>query len=436
MITVSGKEIERTLEMSSTPLLDESGQIIGTVYIAKDITAREEAEAEKRRLETQLQQAQRLESIGTLAGGIAHDFNNLLMGIQGNAALLAMNLDPSDPTYDRLQQIEASIQRGASLSRQLLGFAQSGRYEVKRTNVNDLIKRSLDMFGRTRKEISIQARLQEHLWTIEADSGQIDQVLLNLYVNSWQAMPNGGTLSVETENIVLDESYMEAHHLKAGDYVRISIADTGTGMDKKTQDRIFDPFFTTKEMGHGTGLGLASSYGIVKSHNGLIDVYSEPGHGATFNIYLPALVGSLPEEKQDDGEKIERGTETVLLVDDEAMILDVGRGMLEKLGYTVLTARSGMEAVRMYREYPDQIDIVVLDMIMPDMGGGDTYDRLKSIQPKIKALLSSGYSLNSAASDIIARGCNGFIQKPFGLGQLSFKLRAILDCEDRDESGE
>jgi len=436
LITVSGKETERTLEMSSTPLLDESGQIIGTVYIAKDITAREKAEAEKRRLESQLHQAQRLESIGTLAGGIAHDFNNLLMGIQGNASLLEMNLDSSHPSYDRLQQIEESIQRGASLSRQLLGFARGGRYEVKRTNVNDLIKRSLDMFGRTRKEISIQTRLQEHLWTIEADPGQIDQVLLNLYVNSWQAMPNGGMLFVQTENIILDETYVEAHHLKAGDYVKISIADTGTGMDKKTQDHIFDPFFTTKEMGHGTGLGLASSYGIVKSHNGLINVYSESGHGATFNIYLPASRGSLPEEKPDNGEKIERGTEIVLLVDDEAMILDVGRGMLEKLGYTVLTARSGMEAVRMYREYPEQIDIVVLDMIMPDMGGGDTYDRLKSIQPKIKVLLSSGYSLDSAASDIIARGCSGFIQKPFNLEQISRKLRAVLDCGDRDESGE
>ncbi len=434
-VTVQDSESQRNLEMASTPLMDETGQTIGTVYFAKDITAREEAEEEKRRLEAQLQQAQRLESIGTLAGGIAHDFNNLLMGIQGNASLLEMAMDPSHEAYDRLRQIETSIQKGAALSRQLLGFARGGKYEVKQTQINDLIKRSLEMFGRTRKEVSIHTKFQEDLWIVEVDQGQIDQVLLNLYVNSWQAMPGGGSLYIQTENVILDESYVEPHDIQAGNYVKISVTDTGIGMDKKTLDRIFDPFFTTKEIGRGTGLGLASAYGIIKSHHGLINVYSEPGHGTSFVFYLPAFEGEIPEEKQSDGELLFTGTETILLVDDEGIVIDVGREMLEKLGYTVLTARSGTEALQMYSKHQEQIDMVVLDMIMPDMGGGDTFDRLKSFHSGIKVLLSSGYSLNDAAGTILARGCSGFIQKPFNLKQLSQKLREVLDAENPDDRG-
>jgi CheY-like chemotaxis protein len=239
-------------------------------------------------------------------------------------------------------------------------------------------------------------------------------------------MPGGGNLYLETENVTLDEHYVKPFSIEPGRYVKISVTDTGVGMDKAIQEKIFEPFFTTKEMDRGTGLGLASVYGIIKNHGGFINVYSEKGHGSAFNIFLPASEEEVIEEKKSAGDTL-RGTETVLFVDDEDMIIEIAEELFEGLGYKVLTARSGKEAIGIYEENKERIDIVLLDMIMPDMSGSDTYDKLKEINPDIKVLLVSGYSINGTATEIMDRGCNGFIQKPFKMKELSQKLREVLD---------
>ncbi|MBN1381184.1 MAG: PAS domain S-box protein [Deltaproteobacteria bacterium] len=413
-------------EIGGSPIIRE-GKIIGFMSVGRDITAHKEAEAERARLEQKLNQVQKLEAIGTLAGGIAHDFNNLLMSIQGFASLMLMEIDPGHPHYEKLKNIESQIHNGADLTRQLLGFARGGRYEVRTVDLNEIIKKTSHMFGRTKKEISIHFnKHDDQLWPVEVDQGQIEQVLLNLYVNAWQAMPAGGDLFLETRNVRLDEVYTRGHDITPGNYVKFSITDTGTGMDDKTKSRIFEPFFTTKEMGRGTGLGLAMVYGIIKGHKGAINVYSEKGNGTTFNIYLPASEKKLTAIKESHG-KIEKGHETILLVDDEEMILNVTEKLLKNLGYQVITAKGGEEAIEIYRRKKFGIHLVVLDMIMPGMNGGETFDRLKGINPHIKVILSSGYSLNNQAADILKKGCRDFIQKPFNIEDLSQSIRAVLE---------
>ena len=382
--------------------------------------------SQEKRLEEQLQRSQRMEAIGTLAGGIAHDFNNLLMGIQGRTSLMMMATAPGHPLYDHLQGIEEYILSATDLTRQLLGFARGGKYEVRPTDLNALVEKSASMFGRTKKEIHIHEKYRPDLWPVEVDQGQIEQVLMNLFVNAWQAMPGGGNLYLETDNLTLGSVSAEAHNLAPGCYVRVSVTDTGVGMDKATQARIFDPFFTTKEMGRGTGLGLASVYGIIANHAGGISVYSERGQGSTFQICLPASDETVAEAAVAE-ETIVPGNETILLADDEQMILEVGSQMLEALGYKVLTAGGGEETLSVYQARAQEIDLVVLDMIMPDMGGGETFDRLRAMDPGVRVILSSGYSINGKATEILDRGCRGFIQKPFNLEGLSMKIRQALD---------
>jgi len=396
-----------------------------TLNFMRDIT-------EKKKLEAQFFQAQKMEAVGTLAGGIAHDFNNLLMGIQGHTSLMLLDMDSSHPHYKMLKSTEEQVKSGADLTWQLLSFARGGKYEVKPTDLNAIIKKTSTLFGRTKKEISIQRSPQQDLWPVEVDRGQIEQVLLNLYVNAWQAMPNGGTLSLETKNVMLGEDYVKPFYVRPGNYAKISVTDTGVGMDHKTQQRIFDPFFTTKEMGRGTGLGLATVYGIIKSHGGVINVYSEKGHGATFNIYLPASEKKVEKEKRPQ-ENLLQGKETILLVDDEEVVINVNRMVLERLGYKVFMAKSGQEAIEIYQNNKDGIDLVILDMIMPGMEGGKTFDFLKSINPDLKVILSSGYSINEEVARIIERGCQAFIQKPFSMGDLSQKIREVLDNK-KDET--
>jgi len=413
------------IELKSMGIYDRAvGQkdkeFYGTYGVARDITDRE-------RLKAQLLQAQKMEAIGTLAGGIAHDFNNLLMGIEGRTSLMALDIDSDHPHAEHLKAIEDMVKKGATLTRQLLGFARRGKYEVKPTDLNDLVEKCSEMFGRTKKEIKIYKKYQEEIWMVEADQSQMEQVLLNLYVNAWQAMPDGGNLYIKTENVTLDEADIKPFRAGPGNYVKLSVTDTGVGMDEETRRRIFDPFFTTKEMHRGTGLGLASVYGIIKNHGGMINVFSKEDQGTTFDIFLPAVEIPISEHATDKPEKkIERGHETILLVDDEDMIIEVVQDMLTSMGYNVLPARSGKEAIEIYNANTDEIDMVILDMIMPDINGGDVYDTLKEINPEIKVLLSSGYSLNGKANKILERGCNGFIQKPFNTGQLSKALRKIL----------
>jgi two-component system cell cycle sensor histidine kinase/response regulator CckA len=389
-----------------------------TLNFLRDITL-------QRKLEKQLQLSQKMEAIGTLAGGVAHDFNNLLMGIQGRTSLMLSDTEPIQPQFEHLKEIENYIKRATKLTKQMLGFARGGKYEVKPTDMNDLIEKSSQMFGRTKKEITIYKKYHDQIWKVEVDQSQIDQVLLNIFVNAWQAMPAGGNLYIQTKNEILDENFAGAYGVRPGKYVAISITDTGIGMDEKTLKRVFDPFFTTKEKESGTGLGLASAYGIIKNHDGIIMAESAGGQGAAFHIYLPASDKPVVDEDQDD-QNILKGSGTILLVDDEKMIIDVGSQVLKKMGYEILTACHGKEAIEIYRQNSQKIVIVVLDLIMPEMGGGETYDRLKELDPDVKVLLSSGYSLDGQATEILNRGCDGFIQKPFSLKDLSQKLRQII----------
>jgi two-component system cell cycle sensor histidine kinase/response regulator CckA len=416
------------LELTASLRRNSSGAPIGFRGFLRDVSERKEAEAEKRKLEIQVQQGQKMESIGTLAGGIAHDFNNILMGIQGNASLMALKTDPAHPNYLKIKNIETYVESGTELTRQLLGFARRGKYHAIATDVNDVIDKSATMFGRTKKEIRLQMDLKPGIWTVEVDRGQIEQALLNLYVNAWQAMPQGGDLHLKTENVILGADFVnnKPYKVEAGNYIKISVTDTGIGIDKETQERIFEPFFTTKEMGRGTGLGLASVYGVIKSHGGYINVYSETDQGTTFTIYLPALRKKIQKEIAKTVPTIAMGTGTILLIDDEEMIIKVGEELLQELGYDVLAARSGQEAIELYEKNAHKIDLVIMDMIMPGMGGGETFDRLKRINRDIKVLLSSGYSINGQASKILERGCDGFIQKPFNLSQLSDKIQGII----------
>ncbi len=405
--------------MLNTSAIFHEGKPVGLRGVVIDIS-------ERKRLETQLQQAHKMEAVGTLAGGVAHDFNNLMMAMLGNISLILHETEPTHPHRERLKNVEDLVQSGSKLTNQLLGFARKGRYEVKLASLNKIVQESLETFGRTRKEIKIHRDLLENLYAIEADETQIQQVLLNLYINAADAMPGGGNLSIKTVNVTHTEMQGKAYDPKPGDYVMLKVTDNGTGMDKATMKCIFDPFFTTKEMGRGTGLGLASVYGIVKAHGGYIDVESKEGYGTSFIIYLPASEGSI-HEIPEVSERIEEGTGTILLVDDEEMVLEVGVQMLKKIGYTVLQAKTGTEAVTIYEELKGEIDLVILDMIMPGLGGGETYDKMKEIDPNLKALLSSGYSIDGKATEILDRGCDGFIQKPFDMKDLSKKIKEILN---------
>jgi two-component system cell cycle sensor histidine kinase/response regulator CckA len=388
------------------------------LQIATDIT-------DLKSLEQQVQQAQKFEAIGTLAGGVAHDFNNLLMGIQGRASLLSSDLS-SGPGLEHTRAIEKYIRSATDLTQQLLGLARGGKYEVRPTDFTALMRNSAKLFGRARKEIRIHMESDGAPLVVEVDQGQIDQVLLNLYVNAWQAMPKGGDLYLKTEIVDIENGFGTSDTAKPGKYVLASVTDTGTGMPHDIQQQVFDPFFTTKEKGRGTGLGLASAYGIIKNHDGMITVDSTVGQGTTFRIYLP-LSDKAVHERVTSGGELVFGTGTILLVDDETMILEVGQAMLEKLGYTVLIANSGQKALDTLQARGDELKLVVLDLIMPGMDGGEVFDRIRDVRPHLPVLLSSGYAINGQANEIMQRGCNGFIQKPFNIADLSRKLRKILD---------
>jgi len=408
---------------------DKTGSISLYEGIMADISDRVRAEKERRDLEHRLVQAQKLESIGTLAGGIAHDFNNLLMGIQGYTSLMLMGMDPDHPHYERLKGIERQVRSGAELTRQILGFARAGAYDKRPLHLGRLLEETLDIFARTRKDVTVRREIAPDLRRVEADRGQMERVFMNLFVNAGDAMVRGGELTVTATNAAVGDGEAAALDLAPGSYVRITVSDTGAGMDEKTLERIFEPFFTTKAMGRGTGLGLATAWGIVKGHGGHIEAASRPAEGTTFTILLPALGGDGREEgeKEDRRGEPPRGTETILLVDDEEIILGVNRDILETLGYRVIPCRDGREALKALEDQGGRIDLVILDATMPGMTGGETFDEIRRRAPGMKVILSSGWGTEGEAKRIMERGCRHFLPKPFHIETLARKVREVLD---------
>jgi len=400
------------------------------VAIVKDITSIKRTEQEKVMLEKQLQHAQKMEAIGTLAGGISHDFNNLLQAIMGYTQMLLLDKEREDPEFERLSAIEKAANRASELTQQLLTFSRKVESKLRPVNLNQEVRQVEKLLKRTiPRMIDIKLHLDENIRIINADPAQVEQVLMNLGVNARDAMPEGGEIIVETENIILDEEYCKTHlGAIAGEYVLLSVSDTGYGMDKETVEHIFEPFFTTKKIGKGTGLGLAMVYGIVKNHGGYIMCYSEPGEGTTFKIYFPAIKSeSVEQESGPKTEEISGGHETVLLVDDEEGILDIGKGMLERFGYTAIIAESGEKAIEIYKAEKDRIDLVVLDLSMPGMGGHKCLSELREIDPRIKVIIASGYAASGKVKETLECGAAAFIGKPYQLADMLKKVREVLD---------
>ena len=415
-ISKTGKELNAQI---SAVLINWNGKP-ATLNFVRDVT-------QLKQMEAAFHEAQKLEAIGRLAGGIAHDFNNILMGIQGRTSLIE-RASPSPEVRENLNAISRQVTSAAALTRQLLGFAKGGQYDPRPLSLNRLLSSSADMFGRTRKEIEIITNLPEGQVVVEADKAQMEQVLLNLYMNSWQAMPDGGELRIGLGVEILDDMTCGPYGLDAGEYAAISVADNGIGMEKSVQEKIFDPFFTTKDKERGTGLGLASAYGIIQNHHGIIILESEVGVGSTFIIFLPLSNKTVEEDEKIDREICETGDETILLVDDEDMILEVGAAMLKELGYRVIAARGGQQAIDIVMSGRERIDLVILDLVMPGVDGEKTLEQIRKVKRDLPVILSSGYSADGQAAKILRNGhCRDFIQKPFNLSELSGKVRTIFD---------
>jgi PAS domain S-box-containing protein len=387
---------------------------------------------EKRRLEAQLQQAQKMEAIGTLAGGIAHDFNNFLQIISGYTELLMIQNHMAPGDIDNLKQIKNSTIKASELTKRLLIFSRKVETNLRPIDLNQAVREVCELLGRTiPRMIDVEFQGAEGLKIINGDPVLLEQVVMNLSLNAKDAMPEGGRLVFETANVVLDEEYSKTHlGLVPGEYVLLSISDTGYGMDRETQEHIFEPFFSTKGIGKGTGLGLAMVYGIVKNHGGYIMCYSEPGEGTLFKIYLPVIQLEIIEpEEGKKAEVIQGGRETILLVDDENAILDTGNKKLTRYGYHVITAQSGEEAIEIIRNMDSSPDLVVLDLNMPGMGGNKSLEILLEINPGIKVIIASGYSDSDHVKEARDSGAAGFIAKPYQLSDMLKRIREVLDAE-------
>ncbi|MCJ7616718.1 MAG: response regulator, partial [Desulfobacterales bacterium] len=408
--------------------------IIYAEHLKEQIEERTRAVEAKEKLETQLLRSQKMEAIGTLAGGIAHDFNNLLQVISGYAQLLLLKKDVKDTDYLYLKQIDESTQKATELTKQILIFGRKVESKLIALSLNQEIIKIHKLFQRTiPKMIDIELHLAEDLKFINADPLQLEQILMNLGLNARDAMPDGGKLTFETKNLVLDEAYCKTHvDFVPREYVLLEISDTGHGIDKETLEHIFEPFYTTKKTGKGTGLGLAIVYGIVGSHGGHIICYSEPGQGATFKIYFPALLMDGIEQglEPEDEAVIRGGHETLLIIDDEETLRNQGRDMLAKYGYTAITSETGERAIEIYEKEKDRIDLVILDIGMPGMGGYKCLEQLVKIDPEIKVIVASGYTTSARVEELLKFGAADFIDKPYRLRDMFQRIRRVLD-QDR-----
>lgn len=412
--------------MSITLLTDDEGKSTEFMGIVRDIT-------DQKGLEAQLRQSQKMEAIGRLAGGVAHDFNNVLTAIIGYADLMLTGLAEDDPFRSNLVEIRNGGQRAASLTRQLLAFSRRQILQPVVLDLNTVIIDFVKMLERLLGEdVELETVLASGLRRVEADPGQMEQVVMNLVVNSRDAMPGGGKLTIETVNVDLDEDYARGHEirLQPGPYVMLGVSDTGKGMDKETQSLIFEPFFTTKEKGKGTGLGLATVYGIVKQSGGYIWVYSEPGRGTTFKIYLPAVAvegEAIPGQEGPTSTERLAGTETILIVEDDDGVRNLACQILRPQGYTILEAKDGMEALRVNEEHGDQIHLMITDVVMPGMSGKEVEERLRPLRPDIKVIYMSGYTDNAILHHGVLSPEVEFLQKPFAVDGLKRKVREVLN---------
>ena len=380
---------------------------------------------------TQTQQAHKMEAIGTLAGGISHDFNNLLMGIQGHLSLMRISLDTPDRLEGHISQIKRLVDTAADLTSRLLGFARGGKYQITVLDINQVLSMALEIIKPTRKDIRVDTFFSPATLSVDGDNSQIEQVFLNILTNASQAMVDAGTLTVTTRRVEIPEDHRFPFQVTPGAYVEITIQDTGIGMDEATRNRIFDPFFSTREIGDkkGRGLGLSTVFGIVKNHGGFITVESRKGEGSTFRVSLPASdqtpqADSLPPVSLA---QMPKGSETVLLADDDEQVLKVGAGFLKALGYKPMLANNGLEAVELFTLYQDEIAVVVLDLLMPVMDGKTAFSKMRKINPDAKVLVATGYHVDDEVKGLIKQGCSGFIQKPFSLDRFSRAIREILD---------
>ena len=424
---------ERWYEVSAYPIFDDKGQVASVVEFFRDITEKKKAMEEKQSLEQQLAFAQKMESIGTLAGGVAHDFNNMLSAINGYAELSLMKMAADDPYYDAMDAILRSGKRAARITRQLLAFSRKQVIQLESMDLNEEIDETRKMLKRLLGEhIEVIVHAGVGLWPVKADRTQIGQVLINLAVNARDAMETGGTLTIETANQRLDGKYNQTHHeLPAGDYVLVTVSDTGHGMSKETMAHIFEPFFTTKEKDKGTGLGLATSYGIIRQHGGSVHVYSEPGQGTAFKIYLPRLVHQEQVEPRLETAAVEQatiGSETILLVEDDAMVRSICVDILKGQGYTILEAENGQDALQVLDRYPGTIDLLLTDVVMPKMGGTELAEKIRTLAPNIRVIFMSGYTENAIVHQGILKDGINFIHKPLTPDTLTSIVRKVFEA--------
>jgi signal transduction histidine kinase/CheY-like chemotaxis protein len=402
------------------------------VQQARLITDLKKAEKEQSKLQSQLIQAQKMESVGRLAGGVAHDFNNMLSIISGNAEMILEELDQDSSVTDYLQEILKATRRSIDLTRQLLAFARKQTIAPQLLNLNDIIEAMLKMLRRLiGEDILLKWHPAENLWTIKMDPSQIDQILANLCTNARDCIQgqSGGEVIIETDNIFISETYFSGREgVKPGEYVMIAVSDSGCGMSRETLENLFEPFFTTKDMGKGTGLGLATVYGIIQQNNGFVNVYSEPGMGSTFKIYLPRFIDLRAEPRPVSEVPADKGgTETILLVEDETGILQMTTLLLKRLGYTVIPTSSPLEAIRIAQSEPGRIDMLMTDVVMPDMSGRQLVHHLTRFIPDLKYLFSSGYTDNVIAHHGVLEEGIHFINKPYTKKQLAAKIRDVLE---------
>lgn len=417
--------------VSPQSIIDDEKHLRGCFAVITDITERKNAEEEKRNMEQHLQQAQKMESIGTLAGGISHDFNNSLQAIIGYTQILLMDKNEANPDYSKLTSIERAAQRASELTQQLLAFSRKVESKMRPIDLNKEILDVRNLLERTiPKMIDIELDLEKYLYVVNADPSQIEQIMMNLAVNARDAIGEEGKIIICTENTTLSETECRNYHgLIPGNYVILSMTDNGKGMTEKERERIFEPFFTTKAPGKGTGLGLSMVYGLVIKHNGYIACLSTPGVGTTFRIYLPAIKQELPATvEKKEGPAPEGGTETILIVDDEKFIRELGEQILIKFGYKVITAPDGEAALTSYLKNMDEVSLVILDLIMPGMGGKKCLEELLRIKPGLKVVIASGYSSEDDAKTAMESGARGYISKPYNVKNMLKEVREVLDA--------